>query len=295
MQSIVSLPLRAINTMQRRFVTTVAKNLHVTFGSSKRIVQFQDGEEVKHLRHHFLRVFSDVLSDQVAPTNVTFQSYDKRFDDYLDLANNTELQENSRIKALIVSKQEDTKPSSFCKDHLKENWFPSFWHHYTIPWYFIQTSQPSDFKPHPIIENSPYRLWNIVSNGLIQRSPADPAVVTCMGGFNSDNTVIKAKHIAMNYWYLVFEEPGGTLLYITAAGGGQQVTVQTSPSEEAKFEPDFYWGHTVFKSSRYNTLYLGCDENKMATLVPMKETSYPNPQAMFIVNEFNVVLPPDCN
>ncbi|XP_073246639.1 uncharacterized protein [Porites lutea] len=105
-----------------------------------------------------------------------------------------------------------------------------------------------------------------------------------MGGFNSDNTVIKAKHIAMNYWYLVFEEPGGTWLYITAAGGGQQVTVQSSPSEEAKFEPDFYWGHTVFKSSRYNTLYLGCDENKMATLVPMKITSYPNPQAMFIVN-----------
>ena len=70
---------------------------------------------------------------------------------------------------------------------------------------------------------------------------------------------------------------------------------QTSPSEEAKFEPDFYWGHTVFKSSRYNTLYLGCDENKMATLVHMKITDYPNPQAMFIVNEFNVVLLPDCN
>ena len=70
---------------------------------------------------------------------------------------------------------------------------------------------------------------------------------------------------------------------------------QRSPSEEAKFEPDFYWGHTVFKSSRYNTLYLGCDENKMATLVPMKITNYPNPQAMFIVNEFNVVLHPGCN
>lgn len=40
----------------------------------------------------------------------------------------------------------------------------------------------------------------------------------------------QAKHIAMNYWYLVFEEPGGTLLYITAAGGGQQVTVQVSHS-----------------------------------------------------------------
>ena len=70
---------------------------------------------------------------------------------------------------------------------------------------------------------------------------------------------------------------------------------QSSPSEEAKFEPDFYWGHTVFKNSRYNTLYLGCDENKMATLVPMKITNYPNPQAMFIVNEFNVVLHPGCN
>lgn len=69
---------------------------------------------------------------------------------------------------------------------------------------------------------------------------------------------------------------------------------QPSPSEEAKFEPDFYWGHTVFKSSRYNTLYLGCDENKKATLLPMKITNYPNPQNMFIVNEFNV-LPPGCN
>ena len=44
------------------------------------------------------------------------------------------------------------------------------------------------------------------------------------------SAVIKAKHIAMNYWYLVFEEPGGTWLYITAAGGGQQVTVQVSHS-----------------------------------------------------------------
>ena len=44
------------------------------------------------------------------------------------------------------------------------------------------------------------------------------------------SAVIKAKHIAMNYWYLVFEEPGGTLLYITVAGGGQQVTVQVSHS-----------------------------------------------------------------
>ncbi|CAH3175681.1 unnamed protein product [Porites lobata] len=266
-----------VRCQDRALQAPVTKQLHVTFGSSKRLVQFQDGEEVKHLRHHFLRVFSDVLSDEVAPKNVTFQSYDKSFDDYLDLPSNTELHENSRIKALIVSKQADTK------------------HHCTIPLYSIQLQQLPDVKPHLIDEDTPYRLWNIVSNGLIQRSPADPTLLTCMGGFNSNNTVIKAKQVGINSYYLVFEEPGGELSYITPAGGGQQVTVQPSPSDEAKFEPDYYWGHTVFKSSHYNRLYLGCDENKMATLVHMKITDYPNPQAMFIVNEFNVVLLPDCN
>ena len=51
----------------------------------------------------------------------------------------------------------------------------------------MRNIETNDFKPHPILENIPYRLWNIVSNGLIQRSPTDPEV-TCMGGFNGNNS-----------------------------------------------------------------------------------------------------------
>ena len=80
-----------------------------------------------------------------------------------------------------------TKSSSCNKDHVKDR-FPPFWHHWAIPLYCIQLPQLPDIKPHLIDENTPYRLWNIVSNGLIQRSPADPTLLTCMGGFNSNNS-----------------------------------------------------------------------------------------------------------
>ena len=79
------------------------------------------------------------------------------------------------------------KSSSCSKDHFKDR-FPSFQHHCTIPLYSIQLQQLPDVKPHLIDEDTPYRLWNIVSNGLFQRSPFDPTLLTCMGGFNSNNS-----------------------------------------------------------------------------------------------------------
>ena len=51
-----------------------------------------------------------------------------------------------------------------------------------------------------------------------------------MASFFFFSAVIKAKQVGINSYYLVFEEPGGELSYITPAGGGQQVTVQVSHS-----------------------------------------------------------------
>ena len=57
--------------------------VHVTFGESKRVINFPKEEDlkVKGLRHHFLRSFSDVLSEDVALANVKFQRYDDTFQD----------------------------------------------------------------------------------------------------------------------------------------------------------------------------------------------------------------------
>ena len=79
-----------------------SKKAHVTYGDSKRIITYSKGEEVQELRHHFLRAFSDVLSDDVAPANVKFQRYDPTFDDYEDLENDAELDKNTKLKAIVT-------------------------------------------------------------------------------------------------------------------------------------------------------------------------------------------------
>ena len=60
---------------------------------------------------------------------------------------------------------------------------------------------------------------------------------------------------------------------------------QPTQSNEALFEPDYYWGLTVFRSKPWSHLYLRCDAgvDKLATLVPMEKRNYPNLQALFIV------------
>ena len=81
-----------------------SKKLHVTFGDFKRIVNFQDGDSVLDLRHYFLREFSDILSDDIAPANVRFQRYDDTFEDYTDLAKDAKLREQLKLRVLITSK-----------------------------------------------------------------------------------------------------------------------------------------------------------------------------------------------
>ena len=80
------------------------KRLHVTFGDSKRIISLPKGEKVKDLRYHFLRSFSDILSEHVAVANVKFQQFDDAFQDYTDLESDQTLEENGRVKAFIAAK-----------------------------------------------------------------------------------------------------------------------------------------------------------------------------------------------
>lgn len=56
-----------------------------------------------------------------------------------------------------------------------------------------------------------------------------------------------------------------------------------------KFQPSYYWSFTVFKNLEYNTLYLACSNKGSALLVHMDITNYPDPRALFITNEYNLI------
>ena len=75
-----------------------SRKVHVTFGDSTRIMSYEEGAEVAELRSLFLRVFSDVLEDDISPANVKFQVLE-----YVDLGNDHHLEENAQIKTTIVS------------------------------------------------------------------------------------------------------------------------------------------------------------------------------------------------
>ena len=83
---------------------------HVTFGELKRIIDFK-GDQVEALRYQFLQVFSDVLSDQVAPAHVTFQRYDSDFQDFVDIPDGGKLEKGGKLKA-IVSKSDKKQVSA---------------------------------------------------------------------------------------------------------------------------------------------------------------------------------------
>ena len=55
--------------------------------------------------------------------------------------------------------------------------------HIRIPEYCLVSPQ----TPHPIKPGVTYRLWNLVSNGLISTDPNDPRRVLCNGGFGPGN------------------------------------------------------------------------------------------------------------
>ncbi|XP_020605055.1 uncharacterized protein LOC110043887 isoform X4 [Orbicella faveolata] len=267
-----------------------SKKVHVTFGDSKRIMSYEKGVEVKELRSLFLSEFSDVLADDISPANVKFQVLDETFKDYVDLGNNQQLEENAQIKAITFATKEKQVHSNCHAEDGSSHFHPC---HIVIPWYLVTESQgptPPDLKPHTIKKDVPYRFWNPVSNGLMQKVGQQ---VTCSGGFPSSDTMIQAKSVGDNEFHLVYngDGPPNGYLYITSTREGQEVTVSSTPTSGSIFVPNYYWGQTMFRSKPYSTLYLGSDGNRNATLVTMDDPFYPNPQALFIVNKYNPTTP----
>lgn len=82
--------------------TTV--RVHVTYCQTKHILSLVKGSEIRELRYLFLRVFSDVLADEVSPSDVTFQRYDDGFEDYVNLGNDEKINDDLKIRALVTKK-----------------------------------------------------------------------------------------------------------------------------------------------------------------------------------------------
>ena len=65
----------------------------------------------------------------------------------------------------------------------------------------------------------------------------------------------------------------------------QQFAGGSYPSN-SRFTFDYFWSYTFFRYSLDNRMFLGCDSTGMVTLVDgIQFTEYPNPQALFILNE----------
>ena len=63
---------------------------------------------------------------------------------------------------------------------------------------------PEDVRYHTIKKDASYRLWNLVSNGLIQPMNDRPSVVTCSGQFGDSNS--KEKNYKSLFLFIRTEE-----------------------------------------------------------------------------------------
>lgn len=264
------------------------KRVHVTFGESKRVLCFSEEDEVGQLRQKFLQAFSDSLADDIAVANVRFQQYDHTFKEYVDIENEVKLENNAKVKAVIVSFREKKEPG-------RGGDLVPLTVNLKVSLEDLLDVLPQDVRFHNITQHTPYRLWNLVSNGLIQPNNDDPPVVTCSGQFGDTNTVIKARlygrnSSGQNIFYLTTDLSGNQSdMYLTPKGKNQEITLEPTESDDALFLPQYYYGFTAFRSQAFDSLYLGCDNNKSgATLVEMNDVNYPNPQALFTVNIINL-------
>ncbi|KAJ7373603.1 hypothetical protein OS493_011208 [Desmophyllum pertusum] len=278
--------------------------IHVTYGETKRVISHQKGGEVQGLRHTFLQVFSDVLSSEIAPAHVTFQRYDDKFEDYVELQNNERLEDDIKIRALISKQTARSSPSEAEPETKHQHWHHC---HLTMPRFsciclnsdltHVGPGAPIFIRPHLIKKNTTYRLWNSVSrqnDSFIQRDP-NTNIVNCSGSFNSGiNTVMDAIDETRQrtfYVALTFSDKVANKNYaMTGNGKGQDITALEVQSgdplgDESVYEPLYYWSYTMFRNKSYNTLYLGCDNTGKTTLVENLDLDYPNPQALFVLNK----------
>lgn len=291
--------------------------VHVTFGDSKRILTLNKGEGVPELRYNFLREFSDELSDDVPPTNIKFQRYNETFNDYEDLKLDAKLTENVKLHAHFTKKMNEKKmdfmvsqnpcsgESSFelalqqRKNHQTTSCIAHcapvcFLYHKSIPMYQIVDYSAAAFeKLHPIKRNVKYKLWNPVKNGVIMFDPSTPGSVFTSGGLDTSangENIVESQLYGQDLFHLVFNGSQ----YITAATTGTTISLTTNPTDDAIFQPIYYWSYTMFRCNHRSTgntgWYLGCNENdNLAVLVRVEESYdipgyYPDPRTLFITN-----------
>ena len=94
----------------------------MTFGESKRTLSFSEDDNVGNLRCHFLRLFSDMLSEDIAETNVRFQKYDDAFEDYVDIGNDVKLDSNAKVKVVVTSKLQNQVTELYYSPSIRSNW-----------------------------------------------------------------------------------------------------------------------------------------------------------------------------
>lgn len=155
-------------------------------------------------------------------------------------------------------------------------------------------------KVHPVTINTTYRLWSLVSklnDGIMMRNPSDDYVI-CNGSFNmaqDDNarmeTIDETRQHTFYVAFLFKDTNSKKQFVLTGTGKGNQVKSEEVPlggsiSDESLFEPVYFWSYTMFRNCFYTNYYLGCDHTGKTSLVENWDTSYPNPQALFILNKF---------
>ncbi|XP_078348269.1 uncharacterized protein LOC144633291 isoform X1 [Oculina patagonica] len=286
--------------------------VHVTYHETKRIISHQKGGDVQGLRHVFLQVFSDVLSSDIAPAHVKFQRYDDKFEDYVELQSDEKFDEDIKIRAFVKQpKQQAARTSS---SEVESEIKPQHWPHchWVIPWFPFDHDEKHNLlpigpggpifqRPHQIKKNTTYRLWSPLSrqnDSFIQRDP-NTNIVNCSGSFNGgSNTVLMAIDETSRRTYyvaLTFSDSTTQKNYaMTGNGLGQNITateIQTGGGpldDKSAFEPLYYWSYTMFRNRSYHTLYLGCDNTGKTTLVENLNPDYPNPQALFVLNKYNL-------
>ncbi|PFX32450.1 uncharacterized protein LOC111320850 isoform X1 [Stylophora pistillata] len=275
--------------------------IHVTFGETKRIVVFQKGGEVKKLRPFFLHPFSDVLTGDIAPEHVTLQEYLEDFKDFAELCSDSTLNNDIKIRAITSKslKQAAQISSVEIQQDMKPQRWPEWWHqcylvHPWVPTHMVVPGLPVYGRPHPIIINTTYQLWNPVSkknDGCIERDPHNNTV-NCKGNFNGGtNTVMttidETRSVTFYVALLFHDDSDGKNYALTGNGEGDDITttevkISEPIGKKCIFEPLYYWGYTMFQNLNDKSLYLGCDHTGKATLVKNADLNYPNPQALFI-------------
>lgn len=252
----------------------------VTFKGCQRDIIFPKGWTVQRLRYLILRKFYLQMQDRIPPACLTTMLKRNETDkNGVHLPIDKELLKNVKIIAKLASTPQARAECIY------RGVTPT-----PLP-----TPQPADAY-HPIKNNVPYRFWSLVYGGknFLQRDPVT-GQVTCRGPFddNSYDTVMTAADNGRGVFQFFFQDNGpgqSSKPYFLTVENRAKVMAkdisQFSSMESTYFMPSYYWAFTFLQSMQHPTLYLGCNGNHKAIMLPMNNTRYPDPRVLFITYKF---------